>query len=830
MELVLEHSKDLQINIETLVRNYSNQKHDSMTDHETYSLLSNIAMTMSVDHYDYNVLASRINRLAHNMNACTTFVECIKLLRDQDMIHDKVWQAMNAHGDQIESWINPDRDLLIDYFGWKTLQKAYLLSINGRLVETPQFMWMRIALGIWAYDDHCDLERVRETYDLMSQKYFTHATPTLFHCGTKRQQLSSCFLLGTDDSIEGIYKTVTDIALISKWAGGIGIHVSNIRANQSKIKKTNGISSGILPMLRVFNNTARHINQSGKRLGSVAVYLEPWHFDVFDFLSAKKNHGNEEERARDLFYGMWIPDLFMERVESNEMWSLMCPNECKGLTDSYGDDFEALYKSYESNQQYRRQVLAREIWDAIIESQIETGMPYMLYKDACNRKSNQKNIGTIKSSNLCTEIIQYSDDKEYAVCNLASVGLPMFLDDVPIHGDVTIYASDTCAFCHLAQAFLKKKQCRTKIVWLHTDADKELFFHRNRDARQRTLPQIYVEGEYVGGYEDLFRKYKPRFNFERLRDTVGIMIRNLNRIIDINFYPVPETKTSNMKHRPVGIGCQGLADVFGKLQLPFDSAEARALNQQIFEHIYYAAINASCDLAKVEGAYLTFEGSPMSKGIFQFNMWNKEPSDATLDWNSLRARVIEHGIRNSLLVAPMPVASTSQILGFNECFEPYTSNLYTRRTLAGEFIVVNKHLIAMLQDMGKWDEVTKMRLIQDRGSVQKIGSIPQYVRNIFKTSWELKQKVIVDMAIDRGAFICQSQSLNLFCENPSYNLLSKIHLYGWKNGLKTGSYYIRSKPKAVAQNVSVSPTMEKEIERIMEEEAAQDDEGCLYCG
>jgi ribonucleoside-diphosphate reductase alpha chain len=582
---------------------------------------------------------------------------------------------------------------------------------------------MRVSLAIWPHD----LKKAFETYDYMSQKYFTHATPTLFNAGSPRQQLSSCFLLSMcDDSIAGIYKTLSDCAMISKYAGGIGLHISNIRARGSMIKGTNGQSNGIVPMLRVFNNTARYVDQGGgKRNGSFAMYLEPWHADVEDFLRMKQNTGAEEERARDLFYALWVPDLFMRRVESNGTWSLFCPNEAPGLSDVVGEEFEALYMKYENEKRYRKQVSAQKLWFQILDSQIETGTPYLLYKDAANKKSNQQNLGVIKSSNLCSEIIEYSDKDETAVCNLASIGLPSFVK-------------------------------------------------------------------------------KEKFDFNLLRKIVGIMTTNLNRVIDINFYPTIETKRSNMRHRPIGLGVQGLADVFAMLKLSWDSKEAFELNKKIFEHIYYAALEASVELAKKEGAYETFQGSPASKGVLQFDMWHINPS-TDLEWDKLKKTIMKYGLRNSLLVAPMPTASTSQILGFNECFEPFTTNIYSRRTLAGEYIVVNKYLVKELLDMGIWNEEMKQMIIVNNGSVQMIDSIPNEMKNRYKTGWELSQKVIIDMAADRGAYICQSQSLNLFVADPNYAKLTSMHFHAWKRGLKTGCYYLRTKAPVAAQKFTVEP-------------------------
>jgi ribonucleoside-diphosphate reductase alpha chain len=614
-----------------------------------------------------------------------------------------------------------ERDYHFDFFGFKTLEKSYLLKVNGKIVERPQHMFMRVALGI----HKADVEAAIETYNLMSEKWFIHATPTLFNSGTPKPQMSSCFLLSMkDDSINGIYDTLKDCALISQSAGGIGLNVHNIRSTGSYIKGTNGTSNGIIPMLRVFNDTARYVDQGGgKRKGAFSVYLEPWHADVFEFLELRKNHGKEEMRARDLFLALWIPDLFMKRVEADGEWSLFCPNEAKNLHTTHGAEFEALYTQYEQEGKAKKTIQARELWNAVLESQIETGTPYVLYKDAANTKSNQQNLGTIRCSNLCTEIIEYSDENETAVCNLASLSLPRF-----------------------------------------------------------------VEGK--------------KFNFEKLIEVTKIVTRNLNKVIDGNYYPIPETKRSNERHRPIGLGVQGLADVFMMMGLPFESEMAKLLNVNIFETIYFAAMTASCELAKTDGAYQTFKGSPLSQGKFQFDLWNVTPSDR-YDWATLRAEVMEHGVRNSLLLAPMPTASTSQILGNNECFEPYTSNIYNRRVLSGEFAVVNKHLLKDLGALGLWNDNMKQRIIAANGSVQNIEEIPADLKEIYKTVWEIKQKTVIDMSADRGAYICQSQSLNLFVEQPNFGKLSSMHFYTWKKGLKTGMYYLRTKAAADAIKFTV---------------------------
>ena len=610
-----------------------------------------------------------------------------------------------------------DRDFAYDYFGFKTLERSYLMKIDGKVIERPQHLLMRVAVGIHGED----IPAAIETYNLLSEKWFTHATPTLFNAGTPKPQLSSCFLLTMkDDSIDGIYDTLKQCAKISQSAGGIGLSIHNIRAKGSYIKGTGGTSNGIVPMLRNFDMTARYVDQGGgKRKGSFAIYLEPWHADIFDFLDLKKNHGKEEMRARDLFFAVWIPDLFMKRVENNEMWSLFCPNEAPGLADVWGEEFERLYEKYERENKFRKQIKAQDLWFEILESQIETGTPYILYKDAANRKSNQKNLGTIKSSNLCTEIIEYTSPEEVAVCNLASIALPKFIID-------------------------------------------------------------------------------GKFDHQKLYEITKVATRNLNKVIDVNYYPVAEARNSNMKHRPIGIGVQGLADAFILLRMPFDSDEARRLNEDIFETIYFGAMEASMELSKVHGPYQTFKGSPVSKGIFQFDMWNVTPKSGRWNWDQLKRDVKQFGVRNSLLLAPMPTASTSQILGNNECFEPYTSNVYTRRTLSGEFIIANKHLMKDLMSLGLWSETMRQKLIATNGSVQPIAEIPQNIKDIYRTVWEISQKSIIDMSADRGAYICQSQSLNIHLTNPNFGKLTSMHFYAWKKGLKTGMYYLRSTAAADA--------------------------------
>jgi len=709
--------------------------YNGVTTSELDDLAAETAAYMSTKHHDYSLLASRIAISNLHKNTLKSFSKTIDILYRYEspktkapapLIAEDVYSIVMQHASILDDAIIYDRDFSYDYFGFKTLERSYLLRVDGKVVERPQHMLMRVAVGI--HKD--DLEAVLETYDYMSRKYFTHASPTLFNAGTPRPQLSSCFLLTmTEDSIEGIYDTLKRCAVISKSAGGIGLAVHDIRATKSYIRGTNGTSNGIVPMLRVFNDTARYVDQGGgKRKGAFAIYLEPWHADIFEFLDLRKNHGKEENRARDLFYGLWVPDLFMKRVERDEKWSLFCPNEAPGLADCWGEAFEQLYEKYEKENRARQVLDARKLWFAILEAQIETGNPYMLYKDHCNRKSNQQNLGTIRCSNLCTEIVQYTSPEEVAVCNLASIALNRFVQ----------FDSQDNAY----------------------------------------------------------------FDFEQLERVTKIVARNLNKIIDINYYPVPQAKTSNLRHRPIGIGIQGLADTFILMRFPFESDEARRLNQQIAETMYYAALSTSLELAQRDGPYSTFQGSPLSKGLFQFDLWQVTPSDR-YDWKALGQAIQSCGVRNSLLIAPMPTASTSQILGNNECFEPYTSNIYTRRVLAGEFTVVNQHLVRDLQRLGLWNNDMKNKIIAHNGSVLHIPEIPRQVRELYKTVWECSQKRLLDMAADRGAFIDQSQSLNVYIASPNIGKLSSMHFHGWKIGLKTGMYYLRTRPAAEAIKFTV---------------------------
>jgi len=713
--------------------------YEGVTTTELDNLAAETAASFTTKHPDFAVLAARIAVSNLHKNTLKSFSETATLLYEYidrktgdkaSMIAEDVYAIIEQHKDRIDASVIYERDYHFDYFGFKTLEKSYLLKVHNKIVERPQHLFMRVAIGIHKED----IDAAIETYNLMSEKWFTHATPTLFNAGTPKPQMSSCFLLTMkEDSIDGIFDTLKQTALISQGAGGVGLSIHNIRATGSYIKGTNGTSNGLVPMLRVFNDTARYVDQGGgKRKGSFSVYLEPWHADIFEFLELRKNHGKEEMRARDLFLALWIPDLFMKRVKNDEQWTLFCPNEAKGLADVHSEEFEKLYLKYEAKGLARKTLPARELWNAILEAQIETGTPYMLYKDAANTKSNQQHLGTIRSSNLCTEIIEYTSPDEIAVCNLASISLPRF-------------------------------------------------------ATGRT------------------------FDFKKLFEITKVITRNLNKIIDGNYYSLKETKNSNFRHRPIGIGVQGLADVFCLLRLPFESDEARILNKNIFETIYFGALTASLELAKQDGAYESFPGSPLSKGIFQFDMWNATPTDRW-DWDSLRKEIMEHGVRNSLLLAPMPTASTSQILGNNECFEPFTSNIYNRRVLSGEFVVVNKHLLRDLVDAGIWNDSIKNKLIAANGSVQKIDEIPASLKDLYKTVWEIKQRTLIDMSKDRGAYVCQSQSLNLFVDQPNFAKLTSMHFYAWESGLKTGMYYLRTKAAADAIKFTVDQmALQKEL-------------------
>ena len=812
-------SHGLAVNPTKLTQKVNSQLYPNIHTSEIDELTAQICASLGTEHYDYSIMAGRIVVSNHHKNTSPSFTEVTNILFANGNISEQLKNCVAIHGNKLNDVIDYNRDYEFDYFGFKTLEKSYLMKVNNKIVERPQHLIMRVALGI----HNEDIKEALETYECMSKKYFIHATPTLFNAGTPRPQLSSCFLLGMkDDSIDGIFETVKNCANISKWAGGIGLHISNIRAKNSRIRGTNGISNGIVPMLRVFNNTARYVDQGGgKRQGSIAIYLSPWHKDILEFLELRINHGLEEHRARDLFYGLWISDLFMKRVKDNKHWTLFCPNMCKGLDDTYGEKFEELYTKYEADPKYEgKKIDAQSLFLKILESQIETGTPYMCYKDAANIKSNQNNLGTIKSSNLCTEIIEYSSPEEAAVCNLASIGLSRFVD-----------------------------------------------------------------------------KDKQVFDYEKLHKISKIITKNLNKVIDINYYPIKEAKLSNTLHRPIGIGVQGIADVFAMLNLPFDSGEAKTINRNIFETIYHGALETSLEISKKRGVFikeikdlktkidanesgaLTFDknkigeiqtsykrlvdiykpikeelerntylgsyssyiGSPMSKGLFQFDLWNEKVDNSRYNWDDLRTQIKLHGIRNSLLLAPMPTASTSQILGNNECIEPFTSNIYIRRTLAGEFIIINKYLICDLIKLGLWDEGLKNRIIRNNGSVQNIDIIPDNIKQIYKTVWEIGNKTLIDMSADRGVFVCQSQSLNLFMDNPNFNKLSSMHMYAWSKGLKTGMYYLRTKAVAQAQQFTIEPEnkasqsqetkteTETEIEDPSQFICRRDDPDCIAC-
>ena len=766
--------------------------YDGVTTSELDNLAAEIAATMTTTHPDYAKLAARISVSNMHKNTKKSFSETMKDLyeyvnprtgKKAPLLSDEVYKIIEKNAEKLDSSVIYNRDFSYDYFGFKTLERSYLLKLNGKIAERPQHMLMRVSIGIHLDD----IDSALKTYELMSKKYFTHATPTLFNSGTPKPQMSSCFLLAMkDDSINGIYDTLKQTAKISQSAGGIGLSIHNVRATGSYIAGTNGTSNGIVPMLRVFDGTARYVDQGGgKRKGSFAIYIEPWHADIFDFLELKKNHGKEEMRARDLFYAMWTPDLFMKRVEEDSTWTLMCPNECPGLFDCHGEEFEKLYIKYEKEGKGRKTINARELWEKILESQIETGTPYMLYKDSSNRKSNQKNLGTIRSSNLCTEILEYTSKDEVAVCNLASIALSMFVKD----------------------------------------------------------------GE---------------FDHQALFDVTKQVTKNLNRVIDRNYYPVKEAENSNFRHRPIGLGVQGLADTFILLRLPFTSDEAKKLNQEIFETLYFAAVTSSMEEAKKDKPYQSYKGSPISEGEFQHNLWGIKDDELSgrWDWKGLRKLVKKHGVRNSLLVAPMPTASTSQILGNNECFEPYTSNIYTRRVLSGEFIVVNKHLLEDLVNLGLWNEDLKQELMRNNGSVQNIKGIPDDIKELYRTVWELSMKDIIDMARQRGYFIDQSQSLNLFVEGATMSKLTSMHFYGWKSGLKTGMYYLRTKSAVDAikftldntkskaeetkvevsaeattsvkekgkKQVAVEPLKPEELKQMLDKSKSSEDDDCLMCG
>jgi ribonucleotide reductase alpha subunit len=909
--------RGLEVNAALIAQKVLARIYDGVRTSELDELAAHLSSAAATAQPDYGTLAARIAISNHQANTRGVFSEVMHELAHQ--VHPKTGKSVRyiseeleaiiaANKDTINARVDYERDFLFDYFGFKTLERAYLLKdSSGKILERPQDMWMRVALGIWG----ADLEEAFRTYDLMSQKFFTHATPTLFNAGTPNSQLSSCYLLAMDDdSISGIYKTLSDCAKISKHAGGIGLHIHNVRAKGSLIHGTNGSSNGIVPMLRVFNSTARYVDQGGgKRNGSFAIYLEPWHDDVEDFLRLKLNTGTEEERARDLFYAMWMPDLFMERVEAGGDWTLFCPAEAPGLADVWGDEFKALYERYETEGRGRRKIPAQQLWFQILSAQIETGTPYLVYKDAANRKSNQQNLGTIKSSNLCVapETLITTENGEFPISTLAGqvvkvwngarwsetqvvqtganqpvVGVDIAVSTINNDGSENLtmkhiectryhkFLLDADNVCianapRVEAQDLKRGTCLRSwmdnngtvydaVVWNVVDYNRTCdTYCFNEPENNAGIFNGVLAGncaeiiEYsspeetavcnlasiaLPAYVDLKRK---QFDFTKLREVVKQIVRNLDRVIDINYYPTPETRRSNMRHRPIGIGVQGLADVFAILRLPWEDARTAELNQRIFEHIYYAAVETSVELAVEKGAYESFSGSPASMGHLQFDLWGTTPRsemDGTLDWNALKLRVMRDGLRNSLLVAPMPTASTSQILGYNECIEPFTSNIYTRRTLAGEFIIVNKYLMRDLMTFDLWDETMKQKIIAHNGSIQEIAEIPEPLKRLYKTAWEIKQRTLIDMAADRGAFVCQSQSLNLFISDPNFAKLTSMHFHSWKRGLKTGIYYLRTKAPAAAQKFTVDPELLTAIEadkakRRADELAAA--EGCLHC-
>jgi len=844
-KLIKMKGKSLEIDYIKLAQRVCADIYPGVETCELDELAAQICACMITEHRDYGELASRLSISNHHKKTSPSFSEVIEQLRCSKnsrgelvtIVSDELYNIVKKNKDKLNQVIDYDRDYLLDYFGYKTLEKSYLLKSDKKIVERPQHLFMRVALGIHG----SDLKDAIECYHYLSLKKCIHATPTLFNAGTTQGQLASCFLMGiNEDSINGIYDSLKDCALISKMAGGIGIHIHDIRSRGSLIAGGMGVSNGIVPMLRVFNNTARYVDQGGgKRNGSFAIYLEPWHGDILEFLDMKKNQGAEEARARDLFYALWIPDLFMKRVQENGNWTLMCPHECPGLPNVYGEDFNKLYTKYE-NEGKGTSIPAQELWFKILESQIETGTPYMLYKDACNKKSNQKNLGTIRSSNLCCEIVEYSGERnsmnETAVCNLASISLPNFvIGPKKLNGaKIKLSSKKGCIFCKLAEDWCQK--------W---DLSYEVIFNE----KHTTYPQIYVEKdgnkEHVGGYEDFVEKYPADYDYDGLRKSAMILTKNLNKVIDRTTYPIDSGKSSNLLHRPIGLGVQGLADVFFKMKIGFDTECAREINSKIFETIYYGALKESLSITKKRelmirelssdptrddlrnnfklipeetskikngkryiGAYSSFEGSPMSYGKFQFDLWDGKPKYKFMeehDWDGLREEIMKHGIRNSLLVAPMPTASTAQILGNTECFEAITSNIYVRRTLAGEFIILNKYLQEDLYTLGLWNEEMKNEILKYEGSVQEINKIPKYIKNIYKTVWNISQKTIIDMAADRGRFICQSQSMNLFQTDPKFDTLTSMYFYAWKSGLKTGLYYLRIRPRGKAQTFTITP-------------------------
>ena len=905
-----EHN--ININFTSLVMKIIEQLYDGISTSLIDELTAEQSASLSTTHPDYTKLASAlvISNLHKKTNpSFSNVMNEIYNFKDvngdhKPLLSDNFINIVNRNSEYFDKMIDFSRDYLIDYFGFKTLEKSYLFKINGVIVDRPQFMWLRVAICI--HGD--DIERIKESYNLMSQKYFTHATPTLFNAGTPRPQLSSCYLIAMeDDSVDGIYNTLKECANISKWAGGIGLHIHNIRAKGSHIRGTNGTANGIVPMLKVFNNTARYIDQGGgRRNGSFAIYIEPHHADIEEFLEMKKNHGDEELRARDLFYGLWLSDLFMNRVKNNEKWSLFCPDSAPNLSEYYGDLYKEKYEEYEKKGLFVKQINARDLWIKILDSQMETGTPYLLYKDACNKKSNQNNLGTIKSSNLCTEIIEYSSPDETAVCNLASIALINFVKETEcsFSDNLVLYTKNNCEWSLLLKTLLTSKNFKYKEIEVVDDnLPNELV-----KFDVTTIPQLIDNNKLIGDYHVVENMLKCRFDYEKLHEVTKVVTNNLNRVIDINYYPTEKTERSNLLHRPIGIGVQGLADVFFKMNLPYTSKEAKKINENIFETIYHASLEKSMEISKerkedmvyliqeynngnwtflnpdnkvcreyniyninsassfevtkcdnkleqllkkvkpipfeiknnefdYQGSYSSFIGSPMHSGKLQFDLWNKNQTDR-YEWNYLRENIKLYGVRNSLLVAPMPTASTSQILGNNECFEPFTSNIYSRRTLAGEFVIANKYMIQELIDLKMWNSDVKNNIIANRGSVQGIQGLPQIIKEKYKVVWEMSMRELINMAEERGKYICQSQSLNLFVEDPDSKILTNMHFYSWDKGLKTGIYYLRRKPKHQAQQFTVNPTIKKHEKLSKEDDIGlggqtsldgQEDNDCLMC-
>ena len=856
-----EFKNGLNIDETILAQKVVQEIYDGVKTSELDDLSAQNAMSLYSTHPDFKILAGRITVSNLHKNTLNNFSDKIELMYNyvsngikKPLIGDYLYKLVQENKSAIDNAIDYSKDYNYDFFGLKTLEKTYLYKIDKKIIERPQDMLMRVSLSI----HRGNLEKALENYHMMSDHYFTHATPTLYNAGSTREQFASCFLLTMqEDSISGIYKTLGDCAMISKHAGGIGLSIHDIRGTDSYIAGTNGHSNGLVPMLRVFNDTARYVDQGGgKRNGSFAIYLEPWHCDIFEFIELKKNHGNESERARDLFYALWIPDLFMERVKNNEKWSLMCPNECKGLSDVWGEEFNTLYSKYETEKKYRKQIDARTLWQSILTCQIETGNPYLLYKDSCNKKSNQQNLGTIKSSNLCTEIIEYTSPEETAVCNLASIALKKFVVQKDTSDlELVIYSKPDCVYCQLAEGLCKKKN-----ISYEKNHFTDLTALSGTYPLGVKFPQIYIKKQYgqdyLGGYTELEEYVRPTYDYEKLRIVTKKLTHNLNNIIDYNYYPTKETKRSNLRHRPIGLGVQGLANVFLEFGYSFDSSEARELNDRIFECIYFSSLEASMEISRDReeiikkykqglkqletgfvcngeefvtsgeihdikknyniiseeldrdeylGTYSSYIGSPMYHGKLQFDLWHKNVTDIHWNWSELRDKIKRYGVRNSLLVAPMPTASTAQILGNYECFEPIMSNIYSRRVLAGEYMIMNDYLVEDLISLNLWSKELKDKLILNDGSIQSIKGIPQKIKDKYKTIWEIKQKVIVDMALDRGKFICQSQSMNLFLESPNISTLTSMHFYGWEKGLKTGIYYLRSRPSSKAIQFTIEP-------------------------